>query len=71
MSPRSLWGQCGVPAPVRAGVLGGLDLSLFLPGVGVMRGHELSCSVQLRQREGVVLDPGLSVWSGPLSLAGP
>jgi hypothetical protein len=28
-------------------------------------------SVRLRQRKGAMADPGLSVWPGPLSLAGP
>jgi len=51
--------------------LAGLDLSPFPVGVGMARGHELLRGVRLRQREGIMADPDLSVWSGPLSLAGP
>ena len=70
MSPRSLRGQCGVPALVRADALGGLDFSHPFPGVGTARGRELLHSVRLRQKEGVMAGPGLSIWSGPLSSAG-
>jgi hypothetical protein len=48
-----------------------LDLSPFLPGVGTVRGRELLHGVWLRQRKGVMADPGLSVWLGPRGLAGP
>jgi hypothetical protein len=37
----------------------------------MVRGHELLRGVRLGQRDGIVADPGLSVWPCPLSLAGP
>jgi hypothetical protein len=35
------------------------------------RGHELLRSMQLRQKEGVVADPGFNDWPDQLSLARP
>jgi hypothetical protein len=58
-------------ASVRVGALGDLNLSPFLVGVGTVRGHELTRSVQLRQREGIVVDPNLSIWPEPRGLARP
>jgi hypothetical protein len=49
----------------------GLDLSPFLPGVGTVRGRELLRGVRLRQRKGVMVDLGLSVWPGLCGLARP
>ena len=46
--------------------LAGCDLSPFLPGV-----VSLLFVMRLRQKEGVMADPGLSVWPGSLGSAGP
>ena len=57
---------------VRKGVLAGARPLLVLSR-GRDRGKvmRLSSVVRLRQEEGVVADPGLSVWLGSLGLARP
>jgi hypothetical protein len=60
-----------MPALVRAGALGGLNLSLFLLGVRMVRGHEMLYGVQPMQEGRVMADLGLSDWPGPFSLVGP
>jgi hypothetical protein len=72
LSPRSLRGQCGVLVPVRAGTLGWAR-PLPVPSRGCDGGEVMrpSSAVRLRQEEGVVADPGLSVRSGLLGLTGP
>jgi hypothetical protein len=64
----SVWHACSLS---ESSALGGLDLSRPFPGVGTSRGRELLHSVRPRQEGGVMAEPGLSDWPGPLGLAGP
>jgi hypothetical protein len=67
-----LRGQCGMLVLVRAGMLGwARPLSIPFGGHDREEVIRFSSAVRLRQEEGVMADPDLSVRLGSLGLAGP